>query len=205
VDLPLDIVFETAKYLNPKDLLELSRLSKQFRSIFASRSAIFVWRTVFRNADIKCLADLNELQFASLLYDRCCMACGRTMSMRSRCQIFPMLRLRLCPSCQTANLVTRHDLQSQYPNARDLIWNLPASSTRCFKPEAQLLIEKFLSLKHENSLQFVVNVEQHTDAKYQETITILHSNPVLQSIPNSLASGSIRTKQSCRGYGVRRR
>jgi hypothetical protein len=60
-------------YLTPKDVLELSRLSKQFRSIFASRSAIFVWRTVFRNVNLKCVEDLNEIQFASLLYDKCCM------------------------------------------------------------------------------------------------------------------------------------
>ena len=66
-------VCQTAMYLAPKDVLELSRLSKQFRSIFASRSAIFVWRTVFRNVNLKCVEDLNEIQFASLLYDKCCM------------------------------------------------------------------------------------------------------------------------------------
>ena len=65
--------FQTAMYLSPKDLLQLSRLSKQFRSIFASRSALFIWQTVLRNADLKCFEDLNEMQFASLLYDKCCM------------------------------------------------------------------------------------------------------------------------------------
>jgi hypothetical protein len=144
MDLPLDVVFEvslhvnfnmtskcgglnvartyqTAMYLAPKDLLQFSRLSKRFRSMFTSRSALFVWQTVFRNVDLKCFEDLNEIQFASLLYDKCCMvtfcfflyhinytydfflcslqACGRiTMG----CLIFPVLRLRLCPCCQTA-------------------------------------------------------------------------------------------------------
>jgi hypothetical protein len=65
--------FQTAMNLTPSDLLQLSRLSKQFRSIFASRSSLFVWQTVFRNADLKCFEDLNEIQFASLLYDKCCM------------------------------------------------------------------------------------------------------------------------------------
>ena len=64
---------QTALYLTPIDLLELSRLSKQFRSMFTSRSAIFVWRTVFRNANVKCPGDLNELEFATLCHDRCCM------------------------------------------------------------------------------------------------------------------------------------
>ena len=60
-------------YLAPKDLLQVSRLSKQFRSMFASRSALFVWQTVLRNVDLKCFNDLNEIQFASLLYDKHCM------------------------------------------------------------------------------------------------------------------------------------
>ncbi|KAF8815257.1 hypothetical protein BYT27DRAFT_7129162 [Phlegmacium glaucopus] len=188
VDLPIDIVFETAMYLDPKDLLQLSRLSKQFRSIFASRSALFVWRTAFRNLNIKCLSDLNELQFASLIYDKCCMACGRTM----RCQLFLILRLRLCPSCQTANLITIHDLQNQYQNAWDLICHLPASSLQCFKPEAQLIIQRFLSLKTENSLKYIDNVKKHSRAKHEDLIPILYIiNP-------------IRTKQSCVGYGLRR-
>ena len=60
-------------YLSPKDLLQVSRLSKQFRSMLASRSAVFVWQTVFLNVDLKCFHDLNEIQFASLIYDKCCM------------------------------------------------------------------------------------------------------------------------------------
>jgi len=47
MDLPMDLVFETAMYLTPRDILVLSRLSKQFRSMFASRSAIFVWPLFF--------------------------------------------------------------------------------------------------------------------------------------------------------------
>ena len=69
-------IFQTAMYLDPKDLLQLSRLSKRFRSIFASRSALFVWQTVFRNSDLKSrysLYGLNEIQFAGLLYDKYCM------------------------------------------------------------------------------------------------------------------------------------
>jgi hypothetical protein len=94
MDLPLDVVFEvslhvnmsskcgrpnvastyqTAMYLAPKDLLQLSRLSKRFRSMFTSRSALFVWQTVFRNVDLKRFEDLNEIQFASLIYDQFCM------------------------------------------------------------------------------------------------------------------------------------
>ena len=65
--------FQTAMYLAPKDPLQLSRLSKHFRSMFTSCSALFVWQTVFRNVELKCFEDLNEIQFSSLLYDKCCM------------------------------------------------------------------------------------------------------------------------------------
>ena len=64
---------QTAMYLYPKDLLQLSRLLKQFRSMFASLSALFVWKTVSRKCNLYCFRDLNEIQFASLLYDKCCM------------------------------------------------------------------------------------------------------------------------------------
>lgn len=66
------------------------------------------------------------------------------------------------------SLVTYGDLRIQYPNAVNLIDHLPGSNGRCFKPEAQLLIEKFLSLKNfANSLMFIFHVKQDTDAKCQ--------------------------------------
>ncbi|KAF8816054.1 hypothetical protein BYT27DRAFT_6474446 [Phlegmacium glaucopus] len=118
-------------------------------------------------------------------------ACVRVV----RCQVFPMLHLRLCRRCQTANLITVHDLQIIYQNALDLIYHLPASSSQCFKPEAQLLIQKFLSLKHENSLKFINNVEQHTRAKRRQRIPIPYIATDLRR--------TCRTKWSC-GYGLRR-
>ena len=54
----------------------------------------------------------------------------------------------------------------RYPNAGDIIKKLPASSSagcKCFKPEAHLVIEMFLSLKTENSrFYFTANMVQHT-------------------------------------------
>ena len=100
MDLPMDVVFDswgelttifltwktmlqsthiispsgqTAMYITPKNLLHLSRLSKRFRSMFTSRSAIFIWKTAICNVDLDCYEDINEIQFASLLYDKFCM------------------------------------------------------------------------------------------------------------------------------------
>ena len=72
--LELPVTFaQIARYLRLYNLLQLARLSKQFRSIFASRSALFIWRAAIRDLYMKCPANLNELQFASALYDDCCM------------------------------------------------------------------------------------------------------------------------------------
>ena len=67
------------------------------------------------------------------------------------------------------SLVDKRDLLNQYPNADDLIKKLPASSSagcKCFKPEAHLLIKKFLSLQTENSrFLYIANLVQHTRAR----------------------------------------
>ena len=75
-------------------------------------------KTAIRNVDLDCYEDINEIQFASLLYDKFCMvtllflspfflhhnmiyvsplqACGR-----GGCKTYSMIRLRLCPICET--------------------------------------------------------------------------------------------------------
>jgi len=168
MDLPRDIVYETAMYLSPEDLLDLSRLSKQFRSIFASRSAIFVWKNALTlsDVDLKCYKDINEIQVASLLYERFCMVCvcGPTTATIT----YTMIRMRLCQLCEKENLVTKVALKKKYPKARRLIMELPASleEGKCFKPEALLLIEKFLSLKQENSRDlFIANTVELTSLR----------------------------------------
>jgi len=221
MDLPLDVVFETAMYLAPKDLLQLSRLSKQFRSMFASRSALFIWQTVFRNADLKCFEDLNEIQFASLLYDKFCMGCGR---ITKGCLLFSVLRLRLCSCCQSVNVVTKDFLLNQYPNAKDLIVTLPASwSYKYFKPEADILINKFLSLKERSSRDlFIANMVQHTRARHGEVGINFNFRGTLQALffirflifsfflkPGSTQDSTPnfrrrRVKWSCRGYTANR-
>ena len=120
-------------------------------------------------------------------------ACGR---LTRGCVSFYALRLRLCPSCQTEKLkncfliyyyslilnphdfffcsfVTKDELWNLYPNAGNLIDSLPASlqegvfkQDACYKPEAHLLIEKFLSLKKEKSRDFYIsNMRKHTSIR----------------------------------------
>ncbi|KAF8969573.1 hypothetical protein BDZ97DRAFT_207623 [Flammula alnicola] len=115
VDLPLDLIFETAKYLHPKDLLAFSRLSQRFRAIFMTRSASFVWREAISNIATlaKCPRDLTEPQYASFVFDEFCMACG---NLGPECKSFPTLRLRLCARCRPLNLANGHTLSQQVEN-----------------------------------------------------------------------------------------
>lgn len=55
-------------------MLYLSRLSKAFRTFFTSRSTQFIWTAARENVpELPPLPeDLNEMQYASLLYDTHC-------------------------------------------------------------------------------------------------------------------------------------
>ncbi|RDB19805.1 hypothetical protein Hypma_012990 [Hypsizygus marmoreus] len=90
LELPLDLLFEardTANgrwsegftcsqifgHLNPADILVLSRTSKDLRNVLMRKSAAFVWKLARANVGLPdCPPDLNEPQFAKLLFDSLC-------------------------------------------------------------------------------------------------------------------------------------
>jgi hypothetical protein len=69
----------------------------------------------------------------------------------------------------------------QYPNIGHLIDSLPVWASwrirKYFKPEAHLLIEKFLSFKKESSRGlFIRNMLQHSRARYKVSIIFIPLN-----------------------------
>lgn len=66
---------QIANYLSPSDLLNLARLSKDFRAFFLSRATANVWkRALCKVVELPpCPEDLCEPQYASLLFDTFCM------------------------------------------------------------------------------------------------------------------------------------
>ncbi|KDR77418.1 hypothetical protein GALMADRAFT_65553 [Galerina marginata CBS 339.88] len=74
VDLPVDIVFEIFGWLNPVDLLSLSRTSKNWRALLMTRSSTSVWRSARLNLDglPDCPDGLSEPQYAELAFGRSC-------------------------------------------------------------------------------------------------------------------------------------
>ncbi|THU83565.1 hypothetical protein K435DRAFT_585255, partial [Dendrothele bispora CBS 962.96] len=61
-------------YLEPLDILRLSRTSRNIRNLFTSRSSEHIWRSVRHNIDglPPLPPDLNEVQYAALVFDSHC-------------------------------------------------------------------------------------------------------------------------------------
>ncbi|KAF9563469.1 hypothetical protein CPC08DRAFT_661821 [Agrocybe pediades] len=99
------MVYETVKFVEPKDLLNLARTSKDFRALLTSRSAAPIWKMVLSQVVPKlppCPQDLCEMEYASLLFDTFCMACLSTRVSIIKTDF--KMRLRLCPTCKKNNI-----------------------------------------------------------------------------------------------------
>ncbi|KAJ3722252.1 hypothetical protein C8R42DRAFT_720632 [Lentinula raphanica] len=73
--LPLEIILLIFIRLDPRDLLSLSRTSKNLREILMDKSSETIWRTVWINYEDSLPplpVDLNEPQFARLIFDAYC-------------------------------------------------------------------------------------------------------------------------------------
>jgi hypothetical protein len=104
---------QIASHLHPLDLLQLSRVSADFRAIFTSRSALYMWTAARRNVPLlpDCPDDLSEMEYARLMFETDCevnatplvrssllnneQACGRI----PRIDTSFTLRLRMCKQC----------------------------------------------------------------------------------------------------------
>ncbi|KAE9409268.1 hypothetical protein BT96DRAFT_970203 [Gymnopus androsaceus JB14] len=97
-DVPLDVIFEIFFYLDPSDLLRLARTSKDLRCILMSKTSENIWRTARGNVQgLPPLPfDLNEPQYAHLLYESYCHVCNH----KGRCDfIYWSFRMRCCKNC----------------------------------------------------------------------------------------------------------
>ncbi|KAH9926342.1 hypothetical protein B0H21DRAFT_826579 [Amylocystis lapponica] len=118
MQMPVDVFYEIAGHLHFQDLLHLARVSKRFRGIFMSKKSRHLWATARRNVPgvplPDCPEQLSEPLYASLLYDRICMACGV-----GRCvNVDYGLRVRFCSACYKANVddgcsLVHHDIKKQ--------------------------------------------------------------------------------------------
>ncbi|KAE9404264.1 hypothetical protein BT96DRAFT_989539 [Gymnopus androsaceus JB14] len=106
--LPLDVVLEIYSYLEPLDVLRLSRTSKAMRAFLMSQSNGIVWRTARLNVpDLPPLpSDLSEPQYANLAFDSYCHPCEN---------VIWQCRVRCCNKCFNTAFYSRPNLHS--------VWN----------------------------------------------------------------------------------
>ncbi|CAL1712103.1 unnamed protein product [Somion occarium] len=96
-EFPFDVLFEIATWLEPLDLLHLTRISKSFYEVFASKSYMKLWERVNKNVCMlpRCPPHLNNMQFISLLFEDHCQGCGADKN----CKTSYALSVRYCDSC----------------------------------------------------------------------------------------------------------
>ncbi|RPD59140.1 hypothetical protein L227DRAFT_163888 [Lentinus tigrinus ALCF2SS1-6] len=101
---PLDILFEIASHLEPLDILQLARTSKEYRRLLLSRKSRHVWVTARERIAPRPLLDppegLSEPLYAALLFEPTCMACGsRALT------VDYALQVRFCRPCWKENII----------------------------------------------------------------------------------------------------
>ncbi|KAF5362788.1 hypothetical protein D9757_011016 [Collybiopsis confluens] len=120
-DVPLDVIFEIFCYLDPGDLFRLARTTRDLRDILMSKSSENVWRIAREGVEgIPPLpSDLNEPQFAHLLFESYCHNCGR-----KRCEnILWSFRMRCCNGCLAVfGFLNRNDAEffARIPDGLDI-------------------------------------------------------------------------------------
>ncbi|TRM58387.1 hypothetical protein BD626DRAFT_511706 [Schizophyllum amplum] len=110
-DFPLDVVYEIFSHLHPAHLLNISRTNKALRGTLMQKSARGVWRLSFEGVeDLPPVPDdLNEPQYARLLFDKSCMVL-LPGTQHVYCRLGA--RLRCCKRCLESQFLS----EGQIPN-----------------------------------------------------------------------------------------
>ncbi|GEM12455.1 F-box domain contaning protein [Rhodotorula toruloides] len=76
--LPLELLVEIVSHLDPNDLLALSTVNKQYRSLLTAAGSHKVWENSRKRLgmDDASGGDLKDWQYAQLVYGRTCQDCG---------------------------------------------------------------------------------------------------------------------------------
>ncbi|KAF9479911.1 hypothetical protein BDN70DRAFT_878206 [Pholiota conissans] len=111
--MPLDIIYEILSFLAPKDLLTMAKTNKLFRRTLLSPQATTVWKSSReRLGGPRCPSDLNELDWAILLFGDACQSCG-TPHIR---KVDFRLRRRVCARCKRTNVLVNSRFKMRFPD-----------------------------------------------------------------------------------------
>ncbi|RDB19998.1 hypothetical protein Hypma_012988 [Hypsizygus marmoreus] len=75
-EIPLELLFEVFSHLNPGDLLHLTWSCTTLREMIMRKSSAYLWKRARDNVGLPdCHPDLNEAQFAKLIFNHRCYYC----------------------------------------------------------------------------------------------------------------------------------
>lgn len=98
VVLPLELIYKILEYLSPASLLHLSHVSKPWNELLRTKRPWVVARNNISGLP-DCPSDLNEAQYASLLFGITCQACGLTHLEPDSYVVYLGARIRTCGLC----------------------------------------------------------------------------------------------------------
>ncbi|KAJ3767967.1 hypothetical protein FB446DRAFT_792698 [Lentinula raphanica] len=139
-EMPLDVILEIFCHLEPRDLLRLARTTRDLRGILMSKTREFIWRIARGNVEglPPRPADLNEPQYADLLFESYCHVCMGS----GRCDILWNFRMRSCQKClrtfpvlQGDEIDGDHPLDAYYGSILPTEFRTPYSSKRISYPK----------------------------------------------------------------------
>ncbi|KAJ7201594.1 hypothetical protein GGX14DRAFT_699345 [Mycena pura] len=109
-------------YLEPKDLIWLSRTNRDFRGHLLSNASSGVWKKAGENVDSPdCPEDMAQHQWAHLLHGKAqCGNCGA----RNIQRVDFGIRRRACTTCLKNNLVVTSRFKKLYPHLEESILDL---------------------------------------------------------------------------------
>ncbi|KAJ2935041.1 hypothetical protein H1R20_g2025, partial [Candolleomyces eurysporus] len=124
--MPLDILFEILGQLNPKDLVNLSRINKLFRETLLARNTKTVWKTARERFHApKPPRGFTEVRWAALLFDTTCQSCG-TACVHN---VDWNLRKRVCKKSKDSSLVEAPSFEDKFPNyPREVLDYVPSTN-----------------------------------------------------------------------------
>ncbi|BGP10451.1 hypothetical protein OF846_004323 [Rhodotorula toruloides] len=126
--LPLELLVEIFSHLDPNDLLALSMVNKQYRSLLTSPGSVKIWENARKKIDLPDLGadEITEWQYAQLVFGRECQKCGA----KNVKKLDVYLRKRCCKSCRVKDVVKLSSLGRCYPTLKSKLHPRAADCVR---------------------------------------------------------------------------
>ncbi|KAF9015814.1 hypothetical protein BDZ89DRAFT_1023159 [Hymenopellis radicata] len=149
---PLDVLLEIFSYLEPLDLLRMSRTTKALRGLLVSKSSSFVWERARLGMEglPPMIEGFTEPQYANLLFDTHCHNCLKSPTKDVQWRI----RMRLCKQCleKSKIMLTEGELCKafgQYSILSELLSITPCSipQGRYHRDSYGMLLEEYRTLR----------------------------------------------------------